>query len=117
MIIESDALERSIVFPAKRLVCDDGFYAAFILIQHADLDAAFQKAVLPLLEKAVRAFETPTFYFAYLTDRTLTGEGKPQQYGSQLKIEDGKVVPLPIEDQIDVDKRRAKLGLPQYRSI
>lgn len=99
-------------FPAKSLVCDDGVYAAFILVQHADLDREFQKSVLPLLEKAVRAKEAPAFYFVYLADRVLTGEGKLQRYGSQLKIEDGKVVPFPIEDEANVDKRRTELGLP-----
>lgn len=99
-------------FPIKSLVCDDGVYAAFILVQHADLDREFQKSVLPLLEKAVRASEAPAFYFAYLTDRTLTGAGKPQRFGSQLTLKDGEIVPLPIEDEAGLDRRRAELGLP-----
>ena len=104
---------RKYGFPTKSLVCDDGVYAAFIIVQHADLDLEFQKSVLPLLVKAVRAGEAPAFYAAYLTDRTLTSAGKPQRYGSQLKMEDGgKIVPLPIEDEANVDKRRTELGLP-----
>lgn len=99
-------------FPTRSLVCDDGVYAAFLLVQHADLDPEFQKSVLPPLEKAVRGGEAPPFYFAYLTDRTLTGEGKPQRFGSQLKIVNGSVVPFPIEDEADIGKRRAQLGLP-----
>lgn len=100
-------------FPTRSLVCEDGVYAAFILVQHADLDREFQKSVLPLWEKSVRSGEVPAIYFAYLTDRILTGEGKPQRYGSQLTLENGKFVPLPVEDEADVDERRIELGLPK----
>ena len=64
---------RKYGFPTKSLVCDDGVYAAFIIVQHADLDLEFQKSVLPLLEKAVRAGEAPAFYAAYLTWSSFSG--------------------------------------------
>ena len=51
-----------------------------------------------------------------LLDRVLVGEGKPQVYGTQGKrFEDwkGKEPELePIEDEANVDKRRAEVGLP-----
>lgn len=104
---------RKYGFPTKDMVCDDGTYAAFILVQHADREPDFQKLVLPLLEKAVRAKQAEGFYYAYLTDRILTAENKLQRFGSQLKIEEnGKIVPYPIEDEVNVDKRRAEIGLP-----
>ncbi len=46
---------------------------------------------------------------AYLTDRVLVAEHKPQRFGTQL---DSKFQPLAIEDAVHVDARRATLGLP-----
>ena len=48
---------------------------------------------------------------AYLTDRVLLAEGKKQIYGSQFQQKDGKLLPSPIEDEANVDKRRKEVGL------
>lgn len=53
----------------------------------------------------------PTFV-AYLTDRLRIKEEKPPLYGTQTTYTDGKPVPYLIEDEANVDKRRAELGLP-----
>jgi hypothetical protein len=45
------------------------------------------------------------------TDRILVAEGKPQRYGTQFHTVDGKLVPRPIEDEANVDARRAAVGL------
>jgi len=99
-------------WPGKSLVSGDGAHSAWLLVQHADLDPDFQKRCLKLMEKAVQAGEASGQEYAYLTDRVRTKEGKPQVYGTQLKFVDGKYVPLPIEDEAKVDKRRAAVGLP-----
>ena len=49
---------------------------------------------------------------AYLTDRVLLAEGKKQLYGTQFTVVDGKWKPRPLEDEANVDKRRAEVGLP-----
>jgi Family of unknown function (DUF6624) len=49
---------------------------------------------------------------AYLTDRVLLAEGKEQRYGTQCTAIDGKWKPRPLEDEANVDKRRADVGLP-----
>ena len=49
---------------------------------------------------------------AYLIDRLLVAEGKPQRYGTQFHVVDGKLVPHPIEDEASVDLLRAFAGLP-----
>jgi hypothetical protein len=85
--------------------------AAWLLVQHADLDPAFQKQCLPLLEKTVAAGEGSAKDLAYLTDRVLVAEGKPQRYGTQFHNVEGKLVPRPIEDEANVDARRAAVGL------
>ena len=49
---------------------------------------------------------------AYLTDRVLLKEGKQQLYGTQFTSDGGKWIPRPLEDEPNVDSRRAAVGLP-----
>ncbi|PTL81905.1 DUF6624 domain-containing protein [Vitiosangium sp. GDMCC 1.1324] len=98
-------------WPTKTLVGERASQGAWLLVQHADLDLAFQKQCLPLLEKSVEAGEGSKKDLAYLTDRILVAEGKPQRYGTQFHTVDGKLVPRPIEDEATVDARRAAVGL------
>ena len=93
------------------MVGEDAALAAFLMVQHADRDPDFQKKCLPLLEAAVQATEASGSHYAYLTDRVLLAEGKPQRYGSQFQTVDGKSVPLPLEDPDNVDARRQAVGL------
>ncbi|MDD5656595.1 MAG: hypothetical protein PHF00_05000 [Elusimicrobia bacterium] len=99
-------------WPGKTLVGHDGDTAAFLLVQHADRDHSFQKEVLPLLAQAYKSGETSGEHLALLTDRILVGEGKKQRYGSQAKIAEGQIMVDPVEDESNLDKRRAELGLP-----
>jgi hypothetical protein len=99
-------------WPGKSLVGSDGAHDAWLLVQHADHDRAFQKRCLQLLEAAAKKDEVSKQDLAYLTDRVLVGEGKKQRYGTQFNEEKGEMVPQPIEDEANVDKRRADAGLP-----
>ena len=98
-------------WPTKALVGERASRGAFLLVQHADLDPAFQRQCLPMLEKAVAAGEGSPQDLAFLTDRVLVAEGKPQRYGSQFHNVDGKLALRPIEDEANVDARRAAVGL------
>jgi hypothetical protein len=98
-------------WPGKSLVGAEGAGNAFLLVQHADLDVAFQKQCLPLLEKAVKQAEASGKNLAYLTDRLLVADKKRQLYGTQFTWKDGEWVPFPIEDEANVDKRRKEMGL------
>lgn len=109
-------------WPSPGLVGRDGSEAAFLLVQHADL--AFQKKMLPLVEKAYRSDGLSGQDYALLLDRVRVGEGKPQVYGTQAKrVEEWNgqdPVLQPIEDEANVDKRRAEVGLPplaEYRQM
>ncbi|KFA93473.1 DUF6624 domain-containing protein [Archangium violaceum] len=104
-------LVAQVGWPTKTLVGERGAKAAWLLVQHADLDVAFQRQCLPLLEKSVAAGEGSPKDLAYLTDRVLVAEGKPQRYGTQFHTVEGKLVPRPIEDEANVDARRAAVGL------
>jgi hypothetical protein len=93
------------------LVGADGAAAAFLIVQHMQ-DADFRKSSLELLQKAVRDGEARGDQLALLTDRFLVAEGKPQRYGTQTRVtKDGKFEIPPIEDEANVDKRRAEVGL------
>lgn len=98
-------------WPGKSLVGEDGAAAAWLLVQHADKDPEFQQRCLPLLAEAVKKGEASGQNLAYLTDRVLVAQKKPQRYGTQARQVDGKLVPSPIEDEAHVDQRRAEVGL------
>jgi hypothetical protein len=94
------------------LVGRDGAEAAFTLVQHADADHAFQLEMLPLVIQAFAAGGLPAQDYALLQDRVLVGEGKPQIFGTQFRMVGQDLVPHPIEDEANVDRRRAEVGLP-----
>jgi hypothetical protein len=102
-------------WPGRSLVGLDGAQAAFLLVQHADREPEFQKACLPLVERAFGDGEVPGEALALLTDRVLVAEGKPQLYGSQTTIEDGVMHVRPTAEAATLDERRARLGLPPIR--
>jgi hypothetical protein len=102
-------------WPGPALVGADGAGAAFMLVQHSP-SLAFQKAMLPLVQKSYLAGKLSAWDYALLTDRVLMREGKPQLYGMAIKPWVGKEPELyPIEDEANVDKRRASIGLPPLR--
>jgi hypothetical protein len=94
-------------WPGTSLVGRDAAHAAWLVAQHADADLAFQKDCLDLMKAAPKGEVEPT-HVAYLTDRVLVAEKKKQIYGTQL---DGNFVPRPIEDEANVDRRRAEVGM------
>ena len=99
-------------WPDRDVVGEDGASAAFLLVQHADHDTAFQAAMLPALDAAFRRGQAKGQSVALLTDRLAVARGVPQVYGSQTKMADGRFVFEPIADSAGVDARRAKMGLP-----
>lgn len=97
-------------WPTTRLVGDDGARAAWLLVQHADRHPAFQRECLTLM-KAADPGEVDPVNLAYLTDRVLVNEGKPQVYGTQFWTVDGEMVPRPIADPAKVETLRAEVGM------
>lgn len=96
--------------PGRAEVGADGVSAAWILVQHADADPAFQSDVLEKIAPQVKSGEVTSHEYALLTDRVLANQGKPQRYGSQLIPQGGKWVPKPMEAPEQVDRRRAAIG-------
>jgi hypothetical protein len=90
-------------WPGEKLVGPLGAQAAWLLVQHADHDRAFQKTCRGLLAEAVKRKDAHARQLAYLTDRICAGDGVPQIYGTQWDY--------PIVDPEHVDERRAAVGL------
>lgn len=99
-------------WPGISLAGKDGAEAAWLIVQHAVLDAVFMGFCLELLGEAVRNGEAEGAHLAYLQDRVLTLSGRPQIYGTQHDVdENGTAFPLPIENPIEVDNLRREMGL------
>ena len=94
-------------WPTRSLVGEEAAFAAWLLVQHADRDPAFQRHCLTLMEAAAAEGEARSQDLAYLTDRVLLAEGQQQEYGTQIR--DG--VPRDLRAPESVDERRAAVGL------
>ncbi len=99
-------------WPRQSQVGPQGARDAWLLIQHADADPAFQRHCLDRMS-ALPPGEVDPVKMAYLLDRVLVAEGRPQRYGTQFQRgEDGRLRPYPIEAAEEVDARRKALGMP-----
>lgn len=91
---------------------EDAASNAWLLVQHADADPAFQLKVLKLMEPLASTGEVKKQDYALLYDRvTLKITGK-QRYGTQMTCSEGKLVPQPVEDEAQLESRRASMSLP-----
>jgi hypothetical protein len=99
-------------WPGRRLAGEDGAEAAWLIVQHAIGEPAFQRQCLELLRASLEAGDVPAWQVAYLEDRIRVFEGRPQRYATQFDMgEDGSPVPYEIEDPEAVDERRRAVGL------
>ncbi|MDB4908854.1 MAG: hypothetical protein JWO05_3638 [Gemmatimonadetes bacterium] len=105
------ALVKRVGWPGRTMVGRSGAQAAFLLSQHADADTAFQREVLEQVTAAAAKGEAGNSDVAYLTDRVLRHAGKPQRFGTQVSIIDGKPSISPVEDSAHVNDRRKAMGL------
>jgi len=84
----------------------------WLLVQHADHKIDFQEEVLNSMIIEVERKNADATNYAYLMDRVLKNKGKKQLYGTQVRyVEDFWVVPQPLQDSINVNKRRKEVGL------
>jgi hypothetical protein len=95
-------------WPTVSMVGDDGAHAAWLMLQHADKDVAFQKQILEQMKKLSETGEVSEVDFAYLEDRVAVNEHRKQSYGTQF---DDHQQPKPIEDEANVDARRKAVGM------
>ena len=102
-------------WPGRSEVGPEASNAAFLIVQHAVHDSAFQAQALSLMERGVANGEVRGADVAMLADRVAVHRGQPQRYGTQAKLLEGRLVLDPIADSAHVDERRAALGMPPLR--
>lgn len=81
----------------------------WLVIQHAPLPV--QERYLPEMRLAVEEGKARAMDLAYLEDRVEMRNGRPQIYGSQVEMKDGRSRLWPIMDEDMVNERRKGVGL------
>ena len=83
----------------------------FLVIQHSNIQV--RDKYLPMMREAVKNGKASGSQLALMEDRSALEHGKKQIYGSQIGRDEktGKYYISPIEDEPNVDKRRASVGL------
>lgn len=93
----------------------DADRAAWLIVQHARHDLAFQEEVLAMLEPLWQSGETRGQNFAMLYDQTAHYKGRPGRFGVEGDCTaPGVWTPAPLEDRGATDAWRAKAGMPPF---
>jgi hypothetical protein len=87
--------------------------AAWLIVQHARHDLAFQQEVLAMLEPLWQSGETKGQNVAMLYDQVAHYTGRPARFGVMGDCTaPGVWTPSPLEDESAVDAWRTKAGMP-----
>jgi hypothetical protein len=84
--------------------------AAFLIVQHSG-DVPLMMAALPEIERDVKAKLVDAQPYTLLYDRLELRLGRKQRYGTQIGMEGGKLVVLPLQDRARVEEFRKEVGL------
>ena len=99
-------------WPAISQVGEGGSDAMWLIVQHSVLDPDFMLSCVPVLERLVKKHEAKGWQLAFLQDRALMLQEKPQIYGTQhILDESGNLKPYEIANPGSVDERRSAVGL------
>jgi hypothetical protein len=98
-------------WPTISLAGLDGSRAAALILIHTE-DHAWQKSLLPQLQKLVEQDKIAGDDIALVVDKTLVADGRPQRFGSQFDLKDGVMVMSPVEDRAHLDALRQRYLLP-----
>ncbi|SEQ43582.1 DUF6624 domain-containing protein [Streptomyces radiopugnans] len=115
-----DRLERILDeygWPTAAGAGEEAATGAWLVAQHADRQLGLQRRALSLLERAVADGGASPRHLAFLRDRVLVNEGRPQIYGTQIAgVRDGAPVPWPCADPdpARVDALRAEVGIAPF---
>ncbi len=104
-------------FPTIEKVGNLAYKASWLIIQHAISKPKFMKNALTLAQKIPQKDFYTQQRIAFLTDRILVYEEKPQRYGTQFDWdENGTLNPAPFDELNAVNERRKKLGMNSLES-
>lgn len=99
-------------WPTAAQVGQEAVRSAFLIVQHATHDTGFMRSMVPSINESHRRGDLDGGAVALLTDRLEVKAGRPQIYGTQLSLRNGRWVLDPIADSARVDQRRRSMGLP-----
>lgn len=100
-------------WPTPAMFGEEASFGAWIIVQHADHDPAFQAEVLELISPLVTLGEVDAQSYALLFDRVAVAQNRPQRYATQIRDCEGgrRIPPTALENPEAVDERRASVGL------
>ena len=98
-------------WPTKEMVGEQGNWTICNVIQHADNDVRIK--YLPIMREAVKEKKLEPRFLVRAEDRIATERGDLQIYGGQMKYypETKSFNVWPVFDPVNIDKRRAEIGL------
>ena len=99
-------------WPSITLVGEKGAKAAWRIALHAISEPAFMRQCRDLIDHASEAGDAPRWQFAIIDDRIRVYEGRPQRYGTQLRLGPNGLEPHPLENEGRVNSMRMQAGLP-----
>jgi hypothetical protein len=102
-------------WPTIAAVGEDASQAAWLLVQHADHRPDLQAECLEMM-KHVPGGEIRLAHIAYLEDRVRVAEARPQLYGTQFYRLGDQFAPRQIEDEANLEARRAAMGLEAFEA-
>ena len=99
-------------WPGVALVGETGARAAWRIALHSIAEPAFMRQCRDLIDAASQRSDAPRWQFAIIDDRIRVYEGKPQRYGTQLRVGENGLVPHPLENEARINSMRMQAGLP-----
>lgn len=98
-------------WPSRDIIGEQGNLTICNVLQHSEVE--IRKKYLPIMQTAVEEKELAPRLLARAEDRLATDRGDLQIYGGQMKYypETKSFNVWPVYDPVNIDKRRAKIGL------
>jgi hypothetical protein len=99
-------------WPTLSMVGNDAAQGAWLLVQHADGDPAWQRKALGMMEALVPRNEVRKPDIAYLRDRLDVADHLPQRYGTQGHcVANTKWEPFALAEPEQVEARRRAMDM------
>jgi hypothetical protein len=98
-------------WPTPKAVGPAGAEAAWLIVQHADHDPAFQARMLQLMTPLVARGEVSRRNYAFLYDRVMMKVAGRQRYATQYRCRGGRWEPAALEDPGRAEALRKEAGL------
>jgi hypothetical protein len=97
--------------PPPRSVDREGLFAAFYILKNGSYE--LQRDLLPVIVAAMKKDPVQKPDFAALIDRLASAPAMKQLFGTQAVSTGGFLVLYPVEDQANLNARRAEFGLSE----